>query len=388
MSMNRKSFGPPLKVGGTAFLLLLTAACGGATNDRPATGAEGTVDQVTMTADEVISVSGVTDSTEFCGDREITLGIHDGFGSNGWSKSSMAAVRTEAAKCSNVKQVVEIGGGSLQKSISDVNGMVAQGIDALVIIPDFGMSQLPSLQAATRAGTKVVAWGADPGGTSGRDYVAYIDWDPRAAGVLWAEWMVKALHGKGNVVFIGGPAGNPVTGATLDGIVSVLDKNPGIKLLTGDTDWPITNWDPAQAQKTMASLIAKYPKIDGVITEDGQGSVGAIRAFVAAGRPLVPFTSLEVNDVACTYEKLKPSNPNFEVATISSRNWLGRVAARKAIAAAQDLPSGEPTELYQLPLDEDSIGRKTPVCSKDLPSDAFPDSKLTAEEIEKYGKAS
>ena len=64
----------------------------------------------------------------------------------------MASVRSEAAKCANVKQLVVIGQGDLQKSISDVNAMVAQGIDALVIIPDFGKSQLPSIKAATTAG--------------------------------------------------------------------------------------------------------------------------------------------------------------------------------------------------------------------------------------------
>ena len=51
--------------------------------------------------------SGMSDDTSFCGTKPITLGIHDGFGVNGWSKSSMAAVRSEAAKCANVKQVVE-----------------------------------------------------------------------------------------------------------------------------------------------------------------------------------------------------------------------------------------------------------------------------------------
>ncbi|OLT23145.1 hypothetical protein BJF78_07215 [Pseudonocardia sp. CNS-139] len=329
----------------------------------------------------------MVDDTAFCGDQPITLGIHDGFGSNGWSKSSMAAVRSEAAKCPNVEQIVQIGGGSLQKSISDVNGMVAQGVDALVLIPDFGRSQLPSIQAATRAGVHVVAWGADPGGTPGRDYAAYIDWDPEAAGKVWAEWMVKAINGNGNVVFIGGPAGNPVTAKVLAGVASVLANHPGVNLLTGTTDWPVTNWDPAQAQKTMASLLARYPDIDGVITEDGQGSVGAMRAFVSAGRPLVPFTTLEVNDVACNFDQLKPANPAFEIATISSRNWLGRVAARKAIAAAQGLSSGEPS-LYALPLDEDSLAGAAPQCVPDLPSDAFPSARLSADDIATYGTTS
>ena len=38
------------------------------------------------------------------------------------------------------------------------------------------------------------------------------------AGKTWAEWMVKALHGKGNVIFLGGPAGSPVGEAQLSNI--------------------------------------------------------------------------------------------------------------------------------------------------------------------------
>jgi ribose transport system substrate-binding protein len=381
-----------LKSAGALGAVLALAACGSSatsgagTDGTPSAGASST-GASSVSQQSVISAAGVVSDTSFCGTKKITLGIYDGFGINGWSKSSMAAVRSEAAKCPNVTQLVEIGGGNLQKSISDVNSMVAQGIDALVIIPDFGKSELPSLQAATRAGVKVVAWGADPGGTVGKDYVDYVDWDPYASGKTWAQWMVKAVHDKGNVLFLGGPAGNPVSTNELRGVTDVLASHPDIHLLTGNTDWPVTNWDPAQAQQVMASLLAKYPTIDGVITDDGQGSVGALRAFAAAGRQLVPFTAIEVNQLGCYYNQVKASNPDFQLATISSRNWLGRVAARKAIAAAEGLSDDEPS-IYQLPLDEDTLAGKKPQCVSDLPQDAFTDAKLTAAQIDQYGKTS
>src|SRR3954468_15214737 len=66
------------------------------------------------------ATSGVFSNLPFCGTKQITLGIHDGFGINAWSQESYAAVRSEAAKCSNVKQIVVLGQGDLQKSISDI----------------------------------------------------------------------------------------------------------------------------------------------------------------------------------------------------------------------------------------------------------------------------
>jgi ribose transport system substrate-binding protein len=333
------------------------------------------------------AASGTFTNLPFCGSKPITLGIHDGFGINAWSQESYAAVRSEAAKCKNVKQIVALGGGDLQKSISDVNSMVAQGAKAIVLIPDFGQAQLASIQAATAAGVKVVPWGADPGGTPGKDYVTYVDWSSPVAGTMWATWMAKLLNGKGNVVFLGGPAGNPVTTGQLKSIVKVFAKYPKIKLLTGKTSWPVTNWDPATAQKQMSALLAKYPKIDGIISDYGTDALAATRAFQAANRKLVPIGTLDANGLSCLYKKVHKSNPAFQLATISSRNWLGRVAARKAIAAAEGLANKEPSR-FALPFYENSVSGQAPNCVASASPDFYSSNKITKATISKFGKPS
>ena len=338
-------------------------------------------------AAKIIADAAKTDDTSFCGTKKMTLGIHDGFGVNGWSRASMAAVRSEAAKCANVKQVIRIGQGDLQKSISDVNGLVSEGIDALAIIPDWGKSQLPSLRAATDAGVKVVPWAADPGGENGKDYVAYLDWDEHYAGAAWAEWVAKALHGEGNVVFLGGPAGNPVSAHELAGVVDTFKKYPKIKLLTGDKEWPVTNWDSAMIQQQVTALLGKYSRIDAVINDsDGFAALGVIRAYQAANKPLVPLGSLEANGLACEYLKLKDQNKNFQIGTISGRNWIGRIAARKAIAAAQGIANNEPTR-FNLGIFESSLGDgRAPICDPAEGPDTFNSNKITPEQLAKYGK--
>jgi ribose transport system substrate-binding protein len=334
---------------------------------------------------EEVEKSGSFDDIDFCGDKPIKLGVLDGIGNNPWSVASIAAVRAEAAKCPNVTQTVAIARGDLQKANGDIASMAAQGADAIVVIPDFGQAQLPALKAATAAGVKVVPWGADASGVDGTDFVSYVDWNSPEAGTLWAEWMVKALNGKGNVVFLGGPAGNPVTAGQLKSIVEVFKKNPGMKLLTGDNEWAVTNWDPATAQKVMSALLAKYPQIDGMINDYGDAAVAATRAFDAANRPLIPIATIDTNGLACIYEKQHASQPDFQVATISSRNWLGRVAARKAIAAAAGLPNEEPSR-YSLPLYEDTLAGKDPKCIDGAAADLATSNQLTPEDLAKYGK--
>ena len=174
-----------------------------------------------------IKSAGIVSGVSFCGTKPITLAVLDGYGVNAWSAASYAAVRSEAAKCSNVKVTTAAGGGDLQKSISDITSSVAQGANAITVIPDFGSAELPAIQQATAQGVKVVPWGADASGVNGKDFVAYVDWNAGNSGTIWAQWMVKALHGKGNVIYTGGPAGNPVGAAQLAGDRRRLQEPPG-----------------------------------------------------------------------------------------------------------------------------------------------------------------
>ena len=332
-----------------------------------------------------IAHAGQLNTTAFCGTKPITLGILDGLGVNAWSKYSMAAVRSEAAKCKNVKQVVEIADGSLQTAISQINSMVSQGVNAITVIPDFGSAELPAIQAATRAGVKVVPWGANPGGKAPADFVSYVDWVPSYSGKLFAKWMAKVLHGHGNVIELGGPAGNPVSAEMLSGVVSVLKHYPGIHLLTGTKTWAVTNWDPATAQQITASLLAKYPNINGIFSDYGTDGLSALHAFQAAGRKFPAVAVADANGLGCLWQKQRKTKNSFALATVSTRNWLGRVAARKAIAAAEGIKDTEPN-LYNLTFYENSAGGVMPHCATKQPAASYLSDQITPGVLAKWGK--
>jgi ribose transport system substrate-binding protein len=367
-------------------MLPLSAALLAAATAIPALAQDEIPDTLPATMEEEIAVAGRTTDTSFCGEEPILLGIHDGIGVNAWSEASFAAARSEAAKCPNVETIVAGALFDVQKANSDVAAWVAQGVNAIAIIPDAGGpgAQLQALQEATQNGVVVVPWASDPAGEAGVDYLTYVDWDTVDSGRIWAQWMADALGGEGKVVYLGGPAGVAVGLQQLQGINEVFANYPGIELLTGTEDYAITNWDPQVAQETMTALLGQFPEIDGVITNYGTDAVGVIRAFEAAGRELVPMTSLEANQLACEFEDLKATNPKYELATISSRNWLGRVAVRKAIAAAQGIPNDEPST-YQLPLFEDTLGGLELQCDPSLAPDQYLSNRLTAEDLEQYG---
>jgi ribose transport system substrate-binding protein len=364
---------PPL-----ALVALVAAGCGDSSSG--ATAASGTTTKAAKPATDPGNVVGTPDDfvdiATVCGDKPIDVGYADGYGANSWRKIARAEFEAEAAKCPNIGKVLYTDAqGSPQKAISDLNGLVSQGVDAIVVTPDAGPALLPAMRKAMRRGVKVSLFPADLGGKLGQDYVTAVYDSPKANGRVWAEWMVKTLGGKGNIVFLGGTPGNPTSPREAEGIKEVLAKNPGVKLLAGPVD---TNWDVAQTQKAMSGLLTKYPKIDGVISDYGGGTVGAARAFKAAGKPLVPIATNDFNQLGCIWKDAKASGDDFPYATVSARTWMVRPALRHVVAAAEGSADPEPS-IIELPLLEDSTSSDpalAPKCSKALPPDAILSSQL------------
>lgn len=350
---------------------LLMGACGGDDNGGNGGGGVG-------------SAKGA--AAEWCGDKPITLGIQDGGGLNAWSKESLRQVKLEAAKCPAIEEQKVVNAGfDPEKAISGLRGLVAQGANGIVIIPDAGVcAELPAVRQATQRGVKVVAWAADPCGKPGQDVEDYIDWDPPAAGRLWGDWVAKQMGGKGNLLYLGGPAGNPVDAGHVTGILEQLKEYPSIKLLEpiSAKNWPVTNWDPAESQKVTSALLAKYPQIDGMIASYGASTQGAIKAFEGANRKLPPTATTEQNNLACSWKDKQGTKDEFDLATISARSWLGRFAVRRAVGAVNGLPkNGE--SIVELPLVEDSTDpSKQPVCKPDAPPEAYHSNNAPESEFE------
>jgi ribose transport system substrate-binding protein len=326
------------------------------------------------------------DKPAWCGDKPVTLGIYDGGGLNAWSADSLAQVKKEAKKCPAIKkQIVVNAGFDPQKGTSGLQSMISQGANAIVAIPDAGVcAELPTLRQATQRGVKVATYAADACGKNGKDYVSYSDWDTVNDGKILTEFVAKQMNGKGNLMFLGGPAGNTVDQGTIKGMYEALKAYPDVKVLGKVTEksWPVTNWDPAQAQKVTSGLLAKYPKVDGIVDIYGASVLGEIKAFEDANRKVPALATSHLNALACQYEKAKGTSREFELATISNRNWTGALAVRKAVAAVNGLKN-EDREIIPLDLLTDSSDEaKEPKCFKDKGPDYDPSNDWSDEELE------
>ncbi|WP_392544296.1 substrate-binding domain-containing protein [Oryzobacter telluris] len=318
------------------------------------------------------STAAAADAPPWCGPKKITLGLTDGFGGNSWRLVTTAAAKDEIAKCPSVTDFTYADGqGDTQKAISDIQGLVAKGVDALVVFPDAGNAMLPALQSAKQAGVVTVPYRVNPGGTDGKDYDVWVGADFVTDGKNWAQWLLKNLPDGGNILFLSGPAGNSQGTDELKGMKEVLDPS-GKYTFIGASPFEVTNWDPAKTQQVLSAAIAKNPKIDAIVSDFGPSLVGALPEFQKSGRSIPALATSDGNVLSCFFEENKAKNPDFKLTTVATGNDNARLAVQWAVALAT---GGTPpsSKQFQAPIFEDSVGGKPSqvTCEKDLPGDIY-----------------
>ena len=321
------------------------------------------------------------DVPSWCGPDEAVLGMTDGFGGNSWRLVTTASAKDEASKCPSVTSFEYADGqGDTQKAIADIQGMVAKGVDALVVFPDAGQAILPALRTAHDAGVVTVPYRVDPGGKAGEDYDVFIGSDFKQAGTLWAQWIQQNLPDGGNVLFLSGPPGNSQGNDEAEGLHEVLDPT-GKYTFIGEQPYEVTNWDPAQTQQVLTAAIAKNPQIDVIVSDFGPSLVGALPVFTESGRSIPAIATSDGNELACFWEQNKDSNPDFRLFTVSTQNDHSRLAVQHAVARATggQVPS---EDVYPSSAFEDSVsGQPHPVtCDPDLPGDVYLSAEMSGQE--------
>ncbi len=371
------------RVKGAALLVLVAllaalvlSACGGGSSSSSSSPSETTEAETEPESSgggaEETGGESATASTEgenaWCGSEGVTIGIQDGGGLNAWSKESLEQIQMVTKACPAVeKEIVVDADFEPQKAVSGIQSMVAQNANAIVVLPDSGnCAEVPAMRQAMQHGVAVVAWAANPCGTEGTDFVKYIDWDPKAAGREWAEFVVEQAGPKAKILYEGGPPGNPVSSSVAEGILEVQKENPGVEMVEpiSAEQWPVTNWDPAETKKVTAAILAKHSEIDGLINDYGASVEAEVQAFQAAGRKLPAMGTAESNALGCSWKEAKENGEEFPLMTISSRNWLGRYAAQYAIAEASGgtPPAMKNNGIVTLGQYENSVSGKEPKC--------------------------
>ena len=368
--MNRLLFRTPFALLSAGVLTL--AACGGGSDDTAASPGDTQASSGGSAAN--------ADAPPWCGPKEIVLGMTDGFGGNSWRLVTTASAREEAAKCPSVTAFEYADGqGDTQKAIADIQGMVAKGVDALVVFPDAGKAMLPALRTAYNADVVTVPYRVDPGGKAGQDYDVFVDTDFAEAGRNWGEWILKNLPDGGNVLFLSGPPGNSQGLLEAEGLHKVLDPT-GKYTFIGEQPFEVTNWDPAKTQQVLTSAISKNPEIDVIVSDFGPSLVGALPVFEQSGRSIPALATSDGNVLSCFWEDNKGANPDFKLFTVSTQNDHSRLAIQHAVARATGGEVPKSSTYPSLPFENSVDGDPNPVtCEKELPGDVYLSAEMSGD---------
>jgi ribose transport system substrate-binding protein len=296
----------------------------------------------TMSFAETIQVDKGGDIAALCGSKPTRIALVDGYGGDTWRKITEAELRDEASKCANITEVAYAeSGGDPQNYNSLINGYTAQGYDIILAFTDFGDAALPAYRAAFAAGVTMVPYFGNISGEAGTDYAVNPFQDSIAIGASYAEWTAKALGGKGNVLMLGGPAGAASSQDFMNGFKDGLKAFPDLKLL--DENYIVTNWNPADAQKATAGLIAQYPQIDAIASDYGVTALAATKAFLQAGVPVPAMSSIaSSNEYHCLYQQKKAEGKPWKYLALDGSTADVRFALRQGMAKFQGLPIDEP----------------------------------------------
>lgn len=331
-------------------------------------------------AQDVVSVDAGADITPLCGTDPIRVAHLDGYGSDSWRITARAELIDEASKCPNITEVrYADAGGDPSKYASDINSFVSQGFDIIIAFTDFGNASLRTYRSATQAGVTMAPYFTDLEGEPGTNFSSNIYEDAFYTGREFGRWTGKALNGEGTTVMLGGPAGAASSATFMEGFKEGLKEYPDVKLL--DDNYIATNWNPADAQKAVAGLIAKYDQIDAIATDYGGTSMAAVKAFRNAGLPVPAMSTIATtNEYDCMYMDAKAAGDAWNYLAYGGTTADVRFALRHALSAHNNIPTDEPVGVVPY-VYADSLSDIDPKCEPDLPPDAQLSSLLPVEEL-------
>jgi ribose transport system substrate-binding protein len=215
--------------------------------------------------------------------------------------------------------------------IASIENMISSGAQAVVIDANTPTAFVQTVQQARQDGIVIVSFdnvvAADPPDPS-LDLGITVNEDQTEMGRRWAQFLADHLNGKGKVLMVNGVPGTSVDTDRLTDAAEVWKKYPDITTVEVEGDW-----DPGKAQTATASALAANPDLAGVWCQGGTD--GAVRAFLDAGKPLVPFAGEAENGFRKQMLKYKDQMPAL---SIGQSPGLVCVSIRAAISLLQGQP--------------------------------------------------
>ncbi|PPQ35792.1 sugar ABC transporter substrate-binding protein [Rhodopila globiformis] len=173
---------------------------------------------------------------------------------NDWQAEAANMVKAMAAAPDMKDKVdleVQVAGPNAQRQIQQINAMVQAGAKAIIVFPISPTALNQVVHHACEAGVLVIAYDGEI--TEPCAYNVHID--QHEAGRVTAEWLVKKMGGKGNLVVITGVPGTSVDLQRTQSAKEVFSKYPDIHIIAEG----VGMWSQAVARTELTKILATHP---------------------------------------------------------------------------------------------------------------------------------
>ena len=281
--------------------------------------------------------------------QDLTVGVSwSNFQEERW-QTDEAAIRAalEAAGATYVSADAQ---SSSAKQLSDVESLIAQGVDALIILAQDSAAIGPAVEAAANEGIPVVAY--DRLIEDSRAF--YLTFDNVEVGRMQARAVLEQQP-EGNYVMIKGSPTDPNADFLRGGQQEILQDAIDSGAITIVAEAYTDGWLPANAQRNMEQILtANDNAVDAVVASNDGTAGGVVAALTAQGLEGIPVSGQDGDHAALNRVALGTQT----VSVWKDARDLGRAAAEIAVALAGsdgDMSAVEGAETWTSPAGTDMM---------------------------------
>jgi inositol transport system substrate-binding protein len=210
---------------------------------------------------------------------KVKIGVSMALFGDLWSTAVRDAMSKWAANHPDVELSIVDANNDSDNQKGQVDNFLAQGMDAVAILPVDPAATGPMTKAVVKAGKPLVYVNRLPSNLP--KGVIYCGSNSIDAGIINMEELGKAMGGKGNLAILMGEVSNEVAIDRTDGIKRIIkEKFPDIKIVRQQTG----DWKRESAKTIMENWLASGQEIDGVASNNDEMALGALQAIKAAGK--------------------------------------------------------------------------------------------------------
>jgi ribose transport system substrate-binding protein len=243
----------------------------------------------------------------------------------------------KAADAAGVKLVIVDAQDDSAKMTAGIEDLITKKVSALLINPTDSDAVVPAIQKANEAGIPVFTVDR---GANGGTVVAHIASDNVAGGAMAAEFLCKAIGGKGNVVELQGIAGTSAARDRGQGFNDYMAANcKDAKIVAQQT----ANFNRDEGLSVFENILQAQPEIAAVFAHNDEMILGAIQAAEAAKRTGIVFVGFDAVDDAV--QAVKDGKLAATVAQQPAE--IGRLGVETAVKAlnGEPVPAAIPVPL-------------------------------------------